>query len=220
MEETIFYTIDSPTTTVQDEYSIYNDSLLTPRPNWNVEKDEQPLPLHNEDVSITIICIVGESGSGKTTLALELATQYNIPTICSYTTRPMRTNENHGIEHYFVKEEDMPIQSDMLAYTKYGGYHYWAKHSQLRMGLNSYVIDQQGLDELKEKFSDRYKIISMLVIREDRDDIDINRKIRDKYNPINPDSFDIIINNNYSSLSEFYNAAVDALISYFGNSGK
>ena len=72
----------------------------------------------------TILAIVGPSGSGKTTLAEHLKDKLNIPVIVSYTTRPIRDGEIDGKDHHFVSEQDMPPHEKMLAYTKFGGYHY------------------------------------------------------------------------------------------------
>lgn len=113
---------------------------------------------------MTILCIIGASGSGKTTLAEAMATQapqynaskhdpynYAIPTICSYTTRPMRHGEKDGREHMFVNDRAAHLLSTMrtLAYTRFGGYHYFALWEQLHLGvlgydLMSYVIDEDG----------------------------------------------------------------------------
>ena len=54
-----------------------------------------------------IIAIVGPSGSGKTTLAEYFQRQFCIPTIVSYTTRPMRAGEANGREHWFVGKCDV-----------------------------------------------------------------------------------------------------------------
>ncbi len=51
-----------------------------------------------------IITIVGPSGSGKTTMA-NIMSENGIPTIVSYTTRPMREEETNGKEHWFVTPE-------------------------------------------------------------------------------------------------------------------
>ena len=79
-----------------------------------------------------IIAIVGASGSGKTTLSKLLEEQCGIIPIVSYTTRPKRIEETNGVEHWFVSEDEMPARNLMLAYTVFGGYHYWATHAQDR----------------------------------------------------------------------------------------
>lgn len=100
-----------------------------------------------------IIALVGASGSGKTTLSLYLQDKLAIPAVCSYTTRPMRPGEVNGREHWFVTEaeyERMAATESLLAYTKFGGYHYWTLESQVAKNLiTTYVIDEKGLIELK-----------------------------------------------------------------------
>lgn len=111
-----------------------------------------------------IIAIVGASGSGKTYMAELLRNQLNIPTIVSYTTRQKRLGETNGIEHYFIKDSDIPDKNDMLAYTLFGNNHYFSLHSQVpKEGLCTYVIDEKGLEELTKQFSDMYLIIPVAI---------------------------------------------------------
>lgn len=93
-----------------------------------------------------LITITGPSGSGKDTVARMLSEMTGIPVLCSYTTRPKRDGEEDGREHFFVKECNVP-QSEMLAYTKYGGYEYWTCVDQIK-GSAIYVIDENGIREL------------------------------------------------------------------------
>ena len=73
-----------------------------------------------------IIAVVGPSGSGKTT-AVEFASKaLGIPVLVSYTTRPMREGEVNFKDHVFVTEKEIPSQSKMLAFTRFGGYQYWS----------------------------------------------------------------------------------------------
>lgn len=93
-----------------------------------------------------LITITGPSGSGKDTVARMLSEMSGWPVLCSYTTRPKRDGEEDGREHFFVKECNVP-QSEMLAYTKYGGYEYWTCVDQIK-GSAIYVIDENGIREL------------------------------------------------------------------------
>lgn len=193
MEETIF--LEKP--------QVY----ITPAENYHKLLEEVNKP--------TIICLVGASGSGKTALSLHLDQHYYIHNICSYTTRPMRTGETNNVEHKFVTDIDYINETpdNILAYTLYGGYHYWTTHSQVRPGFNVYVIDKRGLDEFKNKWSDKYDIISVLIERSDRDDIDEERKLRDIENPT-AGEYDIVITNNQKSLIEFFDHAVDKIMEF------
>lgn len=54
-----------------------------------------------------ICCLIGKSSSGKDTIFKELVEdkELNLKPVISYTTRPIRHNENHGTEYYFIDEE-------------------------------------------------------------------------------------------------------------------
>lgn len=144
-----------------------------------------------------LICIVGESGSGKTTIA-QLMEKYGIPTIHSYTTRPMREGEKDGVEHIFIDAEEMPDKEEMLAYTKFGGYEYFALKSQVKKPLCTYVIDEDGLINLNNEHGKDYMIYSMYVERKDNK-VDEERKERDKGRTvIPPEKYSYIFHNDLS----------------------
>lgn len=151
----------------------------------------------------TIVAIVGASGSGKTQLSL-YANKFGYPVICSYTTRPMREGETNGVEHIFVTEDKMPTKDKMLAYTFFGGYHYWAEKSQVDDNLPTlYVIDEKGLVDLKSNYKDEYKIFCVYVKRPNND-VDKKRQERDNDRiKIDPADIDMEIVNDYNSLKEF-----------------
>lgn len=100
-----------------------------------------------------IIAIVGCAGSGKDTMARMMG-EMGCNVICSYTTRPKREGEIDDREHHFVTA--VPPKDTMLAYTIYGGYEYWTcKNQVIPRHINVYVIDEQGLEELREKIQCR-----------------------------------------------------------------
>lgn len=126
-----------------------------------------------------IIAIVGNSGTGKTVAAEFASRALDIPVIRSYTTRPMRDGEAQGREHIFVPEGcSIPRKEDMLAYTFFGGHHYWALKSQVKDERVLYVIDEDGVRGLKKRFGEEYVIIPIL-IRRDRYDVGRERMARD-----------------------------------------
>lgn len=151
----------------------------------------------------TIVAIIGASGSGKTQLSL-YANKFGYPVICSYTTRPMREGETNGVEHIFVTEDNMPTKDKMLAYTFFGGYHYWAEKSQVDNELPTlYVIDEKGLIDLKQNYKNEYKIFCVYVTRTDND-VDQKRKDRDNDRvEIDPSDIDMNIVNDYPNLEDF-----------------
>ena len=154
-----------------------------------------------------IIATVGPSGSGKTLMAQYLKFYLNIPTVVSYTTRPQRSGEKDGCEHYFVSESSIPSKDEMLAYTKFGGYHYWATLKQVDYHeIVSYVIDEKALLTMIEKFDDRYDILPVLIKRDPEllvSQIDKERLDRDKHRvTIEDDGYFAIIENN-GTLQEY-----------------
>lgn len=114
-----------------------------------------------------IICIVGPSGCGKTTMARFLEKALDIPMLVSYTTRPKRPNEIDGVDHRFVTEDQMPPRDKMLAYTKFGNYHYWMPLEEVEdKCICTYVIDEKGLIELAKNFSESFNLLSVLIKRD------------------------------------------------------
>lgn len=100
-----------------------------------------------------VLCIVGASGSGKDTIARLLEkTDIGFKVLVSHTTRPMRPGERNHREHIF-HDPTKNIgydKMDMLAYTQFGGYEYWANFNDLSTTrINVYVIDEKGLFYLR-----------------------------------------------------------------------
>lgn len=56
-----------------------------------------------------IFCLMGKSSSGKDTIfkALVQDRDLNLKPVVSYTTRPIRRYEHHGIEYYFIDEQQL-----------------------------------------------------------------------------------------------------------------
>ena len=96
-----------------------------------------------------LITITGLSGAGKDTVARIMSEMTDWPIICSYTTRPMREGEQEGREHHFVKEFNVD-PDEVLAYTQYGGYEYWATVDQVK-DIAIYIVDEVGLIDMKDR---------------------------------------------------------------------
>lgn len=159
----------------------------------------------------TIIAIVGKSGSGKTTLTKIANEKLGVKYVVSYTTRPKRNEEVDGVDHWFVDDTTMPDKDCMLAYTLYGGYHYWVAHDQMVPGgIYTYVINEEALVEMINKFGYKYNFITVYV---DRLNIDVSkdRTIRDDNRfELNKTFYDYIIFND-GSFEEFTNNIIECI---------
>ena len=96
-----------------------------------------------------LIFLVGETGSGKDTVAGFLPYKK----VVSYTTRPMRTYEEEGKQHYFIDDyfmDELVNIEDFIAYTKIGPYRYGAISRDCDADTMVYIIDPKGIEWFKE----------------------------------------------------------------------
>lgn len=115
-----------------------------------------------------LFCILGETSRGKDTFARILENDYGLRQVVSCTTRPMRSGEQEGREHYFISEEQFYDIIDfgtdeIVAYTQIGDYHYFATKDEL-MNSDIYIIDPIGLDSLKDYIKRNHLDISICAI--------------------------------------------------------
>lgn len=98
-----------------------------------------------------LYCIMGRTCSGKTTLAKAVAEAFNMKIVRSYTTRPIRKDENeHTSDHIFISDEDVKIfKGKMVTYTEINGYKYFVT-KDIIMNSDLYVIDPDGYHMLAE----------------------------------------------------------------------
>lgn len=159
-----------------------------------MEDDKKPL----------ILAIVGPSGAGKTMLSEYLKCEIDLKPIISYTTRPIREGETNGVEHYFVDSSRMPTKDRMLAYTKFGGHHYWAELLDVPEEGCSYTIDEKGLMMLWENYGDMFDIKAVLIKRDPSlIDVPEGRKRRDRCRVrIEEAAYSLILDNN-GNLDDF-----------------
>ena len=94
----------------------------------------------------------------------------NIPMIRSYTDRPRRTPDEVG--HPFLEKSDYDLlkESEMIARTCWNGVRYCCLASDVQ-AINTYVIDEVGLQMLKKNYSDIYRIIAIRIYRPESDRI-------------------------------------------------
>lgn len=109
-----------------------------------------------------LFCILGASASGKSTLVQKLEIELNMKQIASYTTRPPRYDGEAG--HTFVTDEEFQNLNDIVAYNYYLNNHYGVTSQQIDDEAHDlYVVDQTGLNELKEKYKGDRKIYSVYI---------------------------------------------------------
>ena len=97
-----------------------------------------------------VFCIVCKSSSGKDTIYKKLLKnpKLHLKRIVSYTTRPIRAEEQEGVEYHFTTAaamEQMQRENTIIECrtydTVYGAWHYFmAKDSQIDLEQNDYLV--------------------------------------------------------------------------------
>lgn len=97
------------------------------------------------------LLLVGASGSGKNTVQDYLVQKYGLKPLLSYTTREKRFSDENTHTFIATEEEYESIikNEEVLAYTLYNGYHYFATKKQLEES-DVYIIDADGVEYLKK----------------------------------------------------------------------
>lgn len=168
--------------------------------------DEYLNPKENME-KLKILCIVGGSGCGKTLASLHLKYHKDANVICSFTTRPPRETEVEGRDHHFI--DIVPDRTEMIAYTHYGGYYYYALKNQVFGPCTVYVIDEKGLANLRTDWGDQYDIYTVLIKRtralRRQCGVEQARIHRDDYRKLNDADYDYVIENNDTKRNLFNN---------------
>ena len=113
-----------------------------------------------KDETGKLVVISAPSGTGKTTVVKRLLEKFpNIVASVSFTTRPMRENEQEGIDYFFVDKKMFEVMVDNNQFIEYatvfGNYYGTEKESlskNLKKGIDVILeIDWQGAQQVKEK---------------------------------------------------------------------
>jgi guanylate kinase len=124
--------------------------------------------LNKEDFTGKLIVIVAPSGTGKSTMIKRLKVDF--PTIVesvSYTTRPQRPGEVHGLSYFFISREEFIAKrdnNDFLEWAEVHGNFYGTSkefvENCLREGKHVlFDLDVQGTDSMKLHFQDVANVI-------------------------------------------------------------
>lgn len=111
--------------------------------------------------------ISAPSGAGKTSLVKQLTAELNkLIVSVSHTTRKQRPGEQHGIDYFFVSEDEFQVMLAENAFLEYARVfdHYYGTARQtveenLANGLDVILeIDWQGAQQVKQHLPDSYSI--------------------------------------------------------------
>lgn len=103
-----------------------------------------------------LLCLIGKSGSGKSTIAERLNRRFGYVQAKSYTTRPVRVDDENDINtHTFITREQIAdCEDDIVAYNEYNGNAYFVTRKMLE-GCQIYVVDREGLIQLYKNYHDK-----------------------------------------------------------------
>lgn len=103
-----------------------------------------------------LLCLLGKSGCGKSTIADRLYRRFGYIQAKSYTTRPVREDDENDINtHTFITREQIAdFENDIVAYNEYNGNAYFVTRKMLE-GCQIYVVDREGLIQLYKNYHDK-----------------------------------------------------------------
>ena len=162
-----------------------------------------------------LFVIAAPSGAGKTTLVHALTTRHpDLRFSISYTTRPQRPNEAHGVDYLFVNKDEfnrLREAGEMLEWAEVFDNYYATSRSQVEQHLvdgHSVIleIDWQGARQVRESMPECRSVFilppsldelerRLRSRRTDSDDV-IARRLRDALSDMSHwDEFDVAVIN-------------------------
>lgn len=115
----------------------------------------------------SLFIVAAPSGGGKTSLVKELVNNLtNIDVSVSHTTRPKRPNETHGVDYYFISDDEfqgMVNNDEFVEYAHVFDHAYGTAKAQIYERLSAGIdvvldIDWQGAEQIKKLFHDAVSI--------------------------------------------------------------
>lgn len=117
-----------------------------------------------------MIILVGESASGKSSIENYLINHYAYSKIISYTTREPRSNEEDGVDYYFIDElqfDELKKQGFFAEYATYNGWHYGTAKEDYAFD-KVVVLTPHGLRQIKKSININITSFYINVPRRDR----------------------------------------------------
>ena len=136
---------------------------------------QNPLNTNQSEYPGNLFVIAAPSGAGKTSLVTALIkTEKNIVHSISYTTRPMRPQEEDGVNYHFISVDafNAMIEKQLFlewapVFTHYYGTSSQSIYQQLEQGLDIILeIDWQGAKQIKTLFPNSLSIFILPPSRE------------------------------------------------------
>lgn len=124
--------------------------------------------MSNQLTNGKLIVIVAPSGTGKSTMIKRLKGDYpSLVESVSFTTRPIRPGEVHGLSYFFISREDfisMKDNDDFLEWAEVHGNFYGTSKDFVESSLKSgkhilFDLDVQGTDSMKRYFGSIANVI-------------------------------------------------------------
>lgn len=140
---------------------------------------------NKEKTTSTVYIVSAASGTGKTSLVKALLQSFpGIKLSISHTTRQPRSNEEHGVDYYFISQEefdDMVARNEFLEHANVFGESYGTSKMEverlLQMGIDIILeVDVQGAQQIRQIISETVDIFILPPSREALEQRILSRK--------------------------------------------
>lgn len=124
-----------------------------------------------------IFLILGKASAGKDSIAKEVSKRLNMPIALSFTTRPMRSGEEQGVEYDFISLDefmDKQVNKQLAEFTRYkvvGGHIWYYGLTREELEKDDYVIaivNPDGAKQIKKIYGDKAVTIEIKADRVER----------------------------------------------------